>query len=213
MEKPREVEKSRPWPLSPRHLRWLVPLGLAGLVLLVVALVAGFHEDDALSSVTTIQTSGFSRPASSAPVAFSLPVLQGTAGVRADQASSMSMASLRGRPVVLNMWGSWCSECKREMPAIESVARRTGDAVTFVGVDTADQKSTALRFLGRYHVTYLQLFDPGEVVLSGYGEQGLPVTVFVSGTGKVVGEYLGALDAKTLEHYLNTLLGVRVPPG
>jgi thiol-disulfide isomerase/thioredoxin len=200
-----------PWLASPRHLRWLASVGLAALALVVVALFVSVHESSSMGSMATIQTAGFSRPATTTPVAFSLPVLQPRTG-SLHGTSAASMASLRGRPLVLNLWGSYCTVCRQETPAVESVARRVGAAVTFVGVDTADQRGTALRFLRRYHVTYLQLFDPGERVASGYGIQGLPVTVFVSGAGSVVGEYLGALDAKTLTHYLRTLFDVRVPP-
>jgi thiol-disulfide isomerase/thioredoxin len=189
-----------------------VPLGVAALVFLVVALVVSIHQSDTMNSMTTIQTDGFSHPDVTTPVRFSLPVLQATASATSDEAGSVSMASLHGKPVVLNMWSSSCTVCKQETPAVESVARRVGGAVEFVGVDTADQTGTALRFLHRYHVTYLQLFDPDEEVGSGYGIPGLPVTVFVSGSGKVVGEYLGALNAKTLAHYLETLFAVRVPP-
>lgn len=159
-----------------------------------------------------IQTAGFFRPGRTTPVPFSLPVLQqAISSGHSDRTSSVSMASLRGEPVVLNMWSSSCTICKAETPAMESVARRVRDSVKFVGVDTLDQRGTGLRFLHRFHVTYLQLFDPGEMVGSGYGIPGLPVTVFVSARGKVVGEYLGALSTKTLVHYLRTLLGVRVP--
>ena len=207
----RGPEAPTPWLASPRHLRWLVAVGLAALVLVVVALVVSIHESDTMGSMATIQTAGFSQPGRMTPVPFSLPVLQPGAAAPAHETGFVSMASLRGRPLVLNMWGSYCTVCRRETPAVEAVARRVGAAVRFVGVDTADQRGTALRFLRRYRVTYLQLFDPGERVASGYGVQGLPVTVFVSGSGSVVGEYFGALDAKTLTHYLGTLFGVRVP--
>ncbi|MGH8989011.1 MAG: TlpA family protein disulfide reductase [Acidimicrobiales bacterium] len=206
---PTHAAGSRPWPLSPRHLRWLLPLGVAALALLVVALVMSVHESDTLGSMATIQTAGFSRPMSTTPVAFSLPVLGPDSGATPG-AGPVSMVSLRGRPVVLNLWSSSCTECRRESPAVESVARRVGHQVEFVGVDTLDQRGTALRFLRRYQVTYLQVFDPEEQVGSGYGIPGLPVTVFVSSKGEVVGEYLGALDAKTLAHYLDTLFGVRL---
>jgi thiol-disulfide isomerase/thioredoxin len=121
------------------------------------------------------------------------------------------MSSLVGKPIVLNMWSITCTVCMAETPAVESVARRVGDSVTFVGVDTFDEKAPALAFLHRYHVTYLQLSDPNEQVGSDYAIPGLPVTVFVSAHGKVVGEYLGALNKTTLAHYLKALFGVPLP--
>jgi thiol-disulfide isomerase/thioredoxin len=192
-----------------RRVRWVAPLAIAVTAVVVLALIVAVHATEHLQGTTTIESAGFSQPNRTTPVSFSLPVLQPAFGETTSGA--VTMASLAGRPIVLNMWSSSCSVCKGEMPAVESVARKSGDAVQFVGVDTIDQKQSALAFLRRYHVTYLQLFDPSEVVGSGYAIPGLPVTVFVSGRGKVVGEYLGALNAKTLTHYLTSLFGVRLP--
>ena len=194
-----------------RRLRWLLPLALVLTVALVVALVEAVRSSDQMSSPAMIQTAGFHSPTSTTPVPFSLPVLQQGAAPSPASPQTVTMSSLRGKPVVLNMWASSCTVCKTETPAIESVAKRAGTSVAFVGVDTLDQKTPALGFLHRYDVTYLQLFDPGETVGAGYGIPGLPVTVFVSARGKVLGEYLGALNTMTLTHYLKSLFGLRVP--
>lgn len=193
-----------------RRLRWLLPLTLVLTAGLVIALVEAVHSSNQMSNSTMIQSAGFHSPTSTTPVRFSLPVLQQGSASSPGSPATVTMSSLRGKPVVLNMWGSWCTVCKAETPAIESVAKRTGSSVEFVGVDTLDHKTPALAFLHRYHVTYLQLSDPGETVGSGYDVPGLPVTVFVSARGKVLGEYLGALNATTLTHYLKTLFGVRL---
>jgi thiol-disulfide isomerase/thioredoxin len=193
------------------HLRWLVPLALALLAFLVFAMVQAMHYARAAQSMSTLQTAGFYTPSDKAPVPFSLPVLQPGASSTAQVGSTVTMSSLAGKPVVLNMWSSTCSVCKQETPAVESVARRVGGAVEFVGVDTLDQEGPALAFVQRYHVSYLELFDHSEKVGAGYAIPGLPVTIFVSAHDKVVGGYLGALTVKTLSHYLRSLFGVRVP--
>jgi|GEM_PF-2552588 len=192
-----------------RRLRWLVPLAAALLVFVVVAGVEAMRQSDQMTGSTQVQSAGFSMPASSRPVPFSLPVLQ-PASTDPTRTGAVTMSSLVGKPLVLNMWSSFCTVCKQETPAMEAVERRAGGSVRFVGVDTLDQRATALAFLRRYHVTYLQLFDNAERVGSGYAIPGLPVTVFVSAKGKVVGEYLGALSSKTLVHYLRSLFGVRL---
>lgn len=185
-------------------------LALALSVVVVVALVEALHQSTPPVRAAMTQTpAGFYKPSRTMPVAFSLPVLQAAASSPAGT-GQVTMASLRGEPVVLNMWSSSCTVCKSETPAMESVARRVRGAVKFVGVDTLDQRGAGLGFLHRYQVSYLQLFDPAEHVGSGYGIPGLPVTVFVSAHGKVVGEYLGALSTKSLAHYLATLFGVRL---
>lgn len=206
-----KVGEASPGATLRRRLRWLVPLGLAAIAAIVVGLVEAFHYSDQISRPAMIQTAGFHSPASTTPVPFALPVLQQAAASPPGSPQTVSMSSLRGTPVVLNMWGSWCTVCKKETPAIESVAKRAGGSVDFVGVDTLDHRTAALAFLHRYDVTYLQLFDPGEAVGAGYRVVGLPVTVFVSARGKVVGEYLGALNTATLSHYLQRLFGVHVP--
>lgn len=193
-----------------RRLKWLVPLALLATFAIVVALVEAVHSSSRMNSPTMIQTAGFHAPTSTTPVRFSLPVLQPAMGTAASS-QPVSMSSLRGKPVVLNMWASTCTVCKQETPAIESVAKQMGGKVDFVGVDTIDQRTAALGFLSRYGVSYLQLFDPNETVGAGYDIPGLPVSVFVSARGKVLGEYLGALNTMTLTHYLRTLFGVRVP--
>jgi hypothetical protein len=96
-----------------------------------------------------------------------------------------------------------------ETPAFETVARALGGQVTFLGIDTLDTSLHAgLAFAHKYSVTYRQLYDPNGIVATGYGVPGLPVTVFVSAGGKVVGENIGALSAASLRHYLALLFGV-----
>lgn len=193
-----------------RRMRWTAPVAFVVTVLVVFALVVAVHTTEHAGAPRMIQSGGFSMPAERTPARFSLPVLQPAAG-QAQAEGTVSMASLLGKPVVLNMWSSTCAVCKQETPAVESVARRVGSAVTFVGVDTIDQKASAIAFLRRYGVSYLQLYDPSEQVGSAYAIPGLPVTVFVSARGKVVGEYLGALTTMTLTHYLTSLFHVHVP--
>lgn len=194
-----------------RRMRWTAPIAFIVTVLVVFALVVAVHATEQGGGPRTIQTGGFATPSTRTAGQFALPVLQPAAGHPGQAGGTVTMASLLGKPVVLNMWSSTCTVCRQETPAVEAVARRAGHAVTFVGVDTIDQKASAIAFLRRYGVSYLQLSDPGERVGSTYHIPGLPVTVFVSARGRVVGEYLGALDQKTLTHYLASLFHVHVP--
>jgi cytochrome c biogenesis protein CcmG, thiol:disulfide interchange protein DsbE len=113
--------------------------------------------------------------------AFSLPLLNGN--------GSVSLASFRGKTVVLNFFASWCRPCKREAPDLESLWRQyRSDGVLVLGVDSGDARGDARRFLGAHGVTYPIVSDPGEKLAQGpYALPGLPVTYVINRAGRIVG--------------------------
>ena len=113
--------------------------------------------------------------------AFSLQRLEGN--------GSVSLASLRGKTVVLNFFASWCRPCKREAPDLESLWRRYRSAnLVVLGVDSGDARGDARRFLRAHGVTYPIVFDPGEKLAQGaYALPGLPVTYVINPAGRIVG--------------------------
>jgi thiol-disulfide isomerase/thioredoxin len=121
----------------------------------------------------------------------------------------VDVANLTGKPIVVNFWSSTCHPCQQETPALASVARAIGSRVHFVGIDTADLRGAATRFVDKYKVPYPIAFDPKASVAGQYGVPGLPVTVFLSPSGKkVLGENVGALTAPKLRTILQRLYGV-----
>ena len=123
-----------------------------------------------------------------------------------DPGSSVELAAFRGRPVLLNFWASWCTPCVREMPALERLHRRLGDRITFLGVNHEDSRRAALRMLERTGATYPSAYDPDGTVAPRYGlRRGLPVTVFVSADGRIVGRRLGELSGRELASELDRL--------
>lgn len=113
--------------------------------------------------------------------AFSLQRLKG--------GDPISLASLRGKVVVLNFFASWCDPCKREAPALEQVWREyRSQGVVVLGVDSGDARSEGLRFLSAHGVTYPVVFDPDESLAYGpYALLGLPTTYVINRAGRVVG--------------------------
>lgn len=97
------------------------------------------------------------------------------------------LASLRGYPVVVNKWASWCGPCRFEFPFFQRLARKRGTEVAFLGVDSLDSREDAKRFLGRYPVPYPSYFDPkGEVAKVFRGERVAPTTAFYDRSGELV---------------------------
>jgi thiol-disulfide isomerase/thioredoxin len=121
----------------------------------------------------------------------------------------VNVAKMAGKPIVVNFWSSTCHPCQQETPALASVARAIGGRVQFVGIDTADLRGAATKFVDKYKVPYPVAFDPKASVAGQYGVPGLPVTVFLSPSGKkVLGENIGALTAPKLRTILQRLYGV-----
>lgn len=108
-------------------------------------------------------------------------------------------AELRGVPVVVNVWASWCPPCRAEFPLFQVAAARLGRHVAFVGVDTIDQSANARGFLSKFPVAYPSYEDPsGAIERSLVPTQGVPVTVFLDRTGRTSylhqGAYQNAAD-------------------
>ncbi len=187
--------------LSARQRRWLlVAVSLAVVLPLVYVILSG-----ALGGAKTPQSYpdaeqyGFTSENAPAPQ-FQLPLL--------DQHGDLQLSSLKGRPIVLNFWASYCDICRQESPAIAKVADAAGSKVRFLGVDTEDEQGAALKFMSRYGITYQVVSDVNGVVAAKYGVPGLPVTVFISATGKrILGINIGALTVSSLTSILHRLYG------
>ncbi|MBA2537836.1 MAG: TlpA family protein disulfide reductase [Actinobacteria bacterium] len=136
---------------------------------------------------------------------FRLPVLWPEAGTwpRAAEAAladgELALSELRGHPIVINFWASWCVPCKEEAPVLAAAARRHAGQVAFVGVDIQDFKSDARRFLTRYGVNYVSVRDSGDSTYRAYGLTGVPETYYVDREGRAVAQSLGAVSASELE--------------
>jgi cytochrome c biogenesis protein CcmG/thiol:disulfide interchange protein DsbE len=98
----------------------------------------------------------------------------------------VSLAELRGKPVVINFWASWCKPCEEEQPALEKVWREYRDkGVVFVGVDYLDTEPDARAYLKRFNVSYPNGPDKGTRIGRSYRIRGVPETFFVGRDGAV----------------------------
>jgi thiol-disulfide isomerase/thioredoxin len=121
--------------------------------------------------------------------------------------TELNLAALRGKPVILNFWASWCTPCRAEMPALQRAWLALGSREDFLGVDTADQRSAALAFLHRTGVDYPVAFDPGASAAAAFGVYGMPTTYFISPRGTLLGRQVGGLSEARLLALARRLFG------
>lgn len=117
----------------------------------------------------------------------------------------LALEELRGKPVVLNFWASWCGPCKDEAPMLREAAQRYGDLVTFVGVDIRDARSDALRFVEAQGLDYAHVRDEDGAIYDAFGLTGQPETFFIDEEGKILEHVPGPLFRDTLFQLLDSL--------
>jgi cytochrome c biogenesis protein CcmG/thiol:disulfide interchange protein DsbE len=94
------------------------------------------------------------------------------------------LAALRGTPVVINKWASWCEPCREEFGVFQRVAVARGREVAFLGIDSNDSRDHALTFLRAFPISYPSFFDPDGGAGIAITDSGVtPVTVFVNRDG------------------------------
>jgi cytochrome c biogenesis protein CcmG, thiol:disulfide interchange protein DsbE len=108
-------------------------------------------------------------------------------------------AELRGYPVVINFWASWCAPCRDEAPRFHSSARAHAGRVLFLGIDVNDFSSDARHFLRRYKINYVSVRDRPGSMPSRYGLTGLPETFYLSSEGRIVAHSPGEVSRAELE--------------
>jgi cytochrome c biogenesis protein CcmG, thiol:disulfide interchange protein DsbE len=120
------------------------------------------------------------------------------------------LRALRGHPVVVNVWGSWCAPCRVELPIIQRASLDWGKRVAFLGVDSSDNRHDATKLLDDIPVTYPSYEDPNGKIFTRYGLRGAPSTVYYDAAGKQTylhqGQYLdrAQLDADIKRYALKT---------
>ncbi len=167
--------------------KWAIPLSVVPVLLL---LAYGFRTDP-----RAIPSPLVGKPAPG----FALQLFDGGA---------LKLAELRGRPVVVNFWASWCyPACYDEAPALERAWRRHQDrGAVIVGVDIQDKEDAARKFLQQFSLTFPNGPDPTGKISVDYGVFGVPETFFIDRRGNIRFKHVGPVTDDLLHSEIERLL-------
>ncbi len=177
-----------PMPM-PKHPCRVAALGAAALTAL---LVSGCSlQPDVSTKVQPQQRT--SQPA---------PALSGTSL----SGSHVDLSALRGHPVVIDFWASWCGPCRAEQADLNSLVAQYGArGVHFLGVDIRDDSANAKAYVEEFHIQYPSVFDPVNDDAGSFNVDAPPTTLVVDGSGLIRLRELGTLV--DVPATLNSLLG------
>ncbi|MBW3571340.1 MAG: TlpA family protein disulfide reductase [Gemmatimonadetes bacterium] len=109
-----------------------------------------------------------------------------------------SLAGLRGRPVLLNVWATWCHPCRQEIPALEQLHRTYGPRglhVVGVSIDQGDQEQGIREFMQEFGASYPVWLDPDSEITAAYSTLGVPNTFLIGPDGTVLWKHVGPVLA------------------
>jgi cytochrome c biogenesis protein CcmG, thiol:disulfide interchange protein DsbE len=164
-------------------------LALAALVAVLVIGLTQAGSDDGGESGSGPRLAELRRAVEGAPAPLAALYAQANEIVPSDPGDyRRRLRSLRGHPVVVNVWGSWCGPCKLEFPHFQRAAQRLGRRVAFLGINLVDNRENAEEFLATRPVPFPSLEDGNGGITreAAPGARGAPITVFYDRTGKRV---------------------------
>ena len=123
------------------------------------------------------------------------------------EGNPVRLSDLRGRPVVVNFWASWCVPCLEEFPHLRAAQASHADSgLAIIGVVYQDEWSSARDYMAHMDATWPAAMDPGGRAAAAYGVYGPPESIFIDRDGVVRAHQFGAFDAEALERHLATIL-------
>lgn len=187
------------------------------LVLVLVLAACSSPAPDPTPPAPVAQSADFSgsgfaacpAPTGPAPAADALPAV--SLSCMDGSGAMVELARATGKPMVVNLWASWCAPCGREMPAFQRLQDAAGDRLTVLGVSTEDSAGRAVSAAQEIDVRFANVYDREGAVRRGLRVNGLPATVFVDSDGRIVHVYNSTpLEDAGLRELVQRHLGVTV---
>lgn len=123
-----------------------------------------------------------------------------------DAEEMAALLEISTRPVIINVWASWCIPCRSEAPLLERAFNQFGDEIRFIGVNVADTQSGAQDFIAEFGLSFENLFDAPRSVPAALGGSGVPQTYFFAPGGELVHYQPGVIDERMLALQIDELL-------
>ncbi|HWI73187.1 MAG TPA: TlpA disulfide reductase family protein [Baekduia sp.] len=167
--------------------RLLFALGAVAVVLVVVVGLSQTKTDNSAPEPDTFDLAAARRALAGAPAPLAALHAQANRLLPAGQKTyDARIAALKGHPIVVNKWASWCGPCRAEFPVLQSTSTKYGKRVAFLGLDASDNDGDANLFLSRFPVPYPSLVDRNSRVAQKLGiGRSFPTTVYYDAGGKV----------------------------
>jgi len=122
------------------------------------------------------------------------------------EGETVQLSALRGKPVVLNFWATWCGPCQREMPSLQTASQRFAGQVNFVGVDQGETPQVVMDYLKELGVDFTTSLDTDMKVGDTYQVKGMPTTFFVDSDGVIRQMWVGEMNAVILAEGVRKIL-------
>jgi cytochrome c biogenesis protein CcmG/thiol:disulfide interchange protein DsbE len=171
-------------------------IALVGVVVLLVVIlaVALAPKGKPAGGVLPIDPKGYAVPAVTLP--------------RLDGQGDLSLADLKGKPVVVNFWASWCTTCKAEADALVAAEKKWRDkGVVFIGIDSVDKNDAAKAYEQQYGVEYDSVVDPSGKTAAQWYVTAYPESFFIAPDGRIVSAVRNGVDAATLDEHIAQIVG------
>lgn len=115
---------------------------------------------------------------------------------------TIKLSELRGKPVFLNFWATWCPPCRAEMPLIQNLYQEKGSQLQILTINIQEDPQTIEKFLRKNHYNFPVLLDKQGQVANQYWIKGIPTTFIIDQQGIIRAVWVGALEEKDLKALL-----------